>query len=485
MFSLFRPDSRDEKKKLTFVTTQPIPMTIFQKIHKDYTRAAGIKELLVIALPMIISMACDGLMIFTDRLFLAKVDSLQMNAALAGGISFEVLLFFFIGLTGYSNALVAQYFGADEKANASKTTFQAFLVILAAYPLILACRPLVIQYFDWMQLPPLQVGYQITYMNILAWFSVLGLTRHVLACYFSGIGRTRIIMNATLVALAVNVLLDYILIFGKLGIAPMGIRGAAIATVTGEGAAMLMLLWAYLQKQNRIEFSVLKSFRFDAVVMKKLLYFGSPAGIELLLNFMAFAMMVTLFHAQGEMVATASTIMFNWDMLSFIPLIGIEIGVTSLVGRYMGANKTKLAENAAYSAIKVGLAFSLCTMTVFMLLPAQMVQVFKPDTQPELFHAAAPLAESLLRIAAFYVLSEAVMIALIGTLRGAGDTYFTMFASIIVHWLFVPILYLSLNVFRFSVPMSWLFIALFYFLFSGVLFWRFKSGKWKKIKVIE
>jgi MATE family multidrug resistance protein len=459
-------------------------MTQANRLYKSYHRPGGVKELLVLALPMIISMACDGIMIFTDRLFLSKVDPVQMNAALDGGITFEVLIFFFIGLTGYSNALVAQYFGAGEKDKSSKTIFQAFLIIVAAYPLIILLKPLVLGYFDWMHIPKVQVGYQIVFIDILSWFCLVGLTRHVLACYFSGIGHTKVVMNATLVALFVNVVLDYILIFGKLGVEPMGIKGAGIATVSGEAAAMLMLLWAYLQKENRIEFSVMKSFRFDKAVMKNLLYYGSPAGLEMLLNFMAFSMMVSLFHAQGETVATASTIMFNWDMLSFIPLIGIEIGVTSLVGRYMGANKTKLAENAAYSAIKVGLAFSLCTMTVFIFLPHLLVQVFHPDSNAALFLAAAPLAESLLRIAAFYVLTEAIMIALIGTLRGAGDTYFTMFASIGLHWLFVPILYLSLNVFEFSVPSSWLFIALFYFVFTIVFFWRFKSGKWKKIKVV-
>lgn len=459
-------------------------MTSLTKLHKNYHRPGGVKELLLLAFPMIVSMACDGLMIFTDRLFLSRLDPLQMNAALGGGIAYEVLLFFFIGLTGYSNALVAQYFGADEKSNASKTITQAFLVCLLAFPLVLAFRPVVTAYFDWANIPKSQVGFQITYMNILAWFCLVGLTRHVLACFFSGIGRTRIVMIATLAALVVNVLLDYILIFGKFGFEPMGIRGAAIATVAGEAAAMLVLIGAYLAPKIREEFGVLQSFRFNWPVMKNLLYFGSPAGVELLLNFMAFTLMVTLFHAQGETVATASTIMFNWDMLSFIPLIGIEIGVTSLMGRYMGANRSKLAEYATYSGIKVGLAFSAFTMLIFMFMPHVLVEVFHPENNLSLYLAAAPLAESLLRIASFYVLSEAVMIALIGALRGAGDTYFCMYASIIVHWLFVPILYLSLNIFHFSVPLSWFFIAVFYFLFSGVLYWRFKSGKWKKIKVV-
>lgn len=459
-------------------------MTISQKLRNSYHQSGGIKELMQLALPMIVSMALDGVMIFTDRLFLAKVDPLQMNATLGGGLAIQVLLFFFFGLTGYSNALVAQYYGANEKAKAPKAAFQAILIALIAWPLTILFRPVAISFFHLVNTPESQIEFQTIYLNVLAWGCVFGLVRHVLANYFTGIGKTKIVMNSTIAALVVNIGLDYVLIFGKLGFEPMGIKGAAIATVSGEAAAMLMLFITYIGKRNKREFSVMSSFSFDWSVMKKLLYYGSPAGIELFLNFLSFYLMVALFHGQGEIIATASTIMFNWDMVSFIPLIGIEIGVTSLVGRYMGANKTLLAERSTYSAIKVGLIFSTFTMLIFMLIPEVLVGVFKPEETDLIYQQAAPISVSLIRVASLYVLSEAVMLSFIGALRGAGDTYFTMFASIGVHWLFVGILYLSLNVFHISVPMSWFFIAVFYLAFCGVLYWRFKGGKWKNIDVI-
>ena len=88
--------------------------------------------------------------------------------------------------------------------------------------------------------------------------------------------------------------------------------------------ATIMLFTAYLVHKNNVEFSVSKSFRFSAEIMKKLLYFGSPAGLEIFLNFIAFFFMVAVFQAQVDSASTATTIMFNWDLVSFIPLIGIE-----------------------------------------------------------------------------------------------------------------------------------------------------------------
>ena len=95
-------------------------MISVKKYFSGYHEPGGIRELLILALPMIISTASDGIMTFTDRLFLARVGSEQMNAAMGGGVAVQMLMFFFIGLTGYSTALVAQYYGANENSNSSK-----------------------------------------------------------------------------------------------------------------------------------------------------------------------------------------------------------------------------------------------------------------------------------------------------------------------------------------------------------------------------
>jgi len=263
---------------------------------------------------MIISASYDGVMTFTDRLFLAKVGSEQMNASLAGGVALQMLTFFFIGLIGYTTALSAQYMGAGEKHNSSRTTFQGILITLIAWPFIVLLKPYLGLLFDWLKTPESQIAYQLEYISVLAWGVGFTLLRHTSSCYFVGIGRTKIVMQATVAAMITNVVLDYVLIFGKLGFQPMGIIGAAVATVAGSVVASIILFAAYFGHKNNIEFSVNKSFRFSPEIMKKLLYFGSPAGFELFLNFIAFFFMVALFQSQSDVASTAITIMFNWDM---------------------------------------------------------------------------------------------------------------------------------------------------------------------------
>ena len=114
-----------------------------------------------------------------------------------------------------------------------------------------------------MELPTGQMQYQIVYFNIVIYGAIAGILRNCLSCYFSGIGRTKIVMIANLVAMVVNVVLDYIMIFGKFGFPAMGIRGAACATVIGGVCGTLILFFVYLGKKNRHEFSLAGTFRFD------------------------------------------------------------------------------------------------------------------------------------------------------------------------------------------------------------------------------
>ncbi len=460
-------------------------MTLLKRYFSGYRNPGGIRELLIIALPMIISTACDGVMTFTDRLFLARVAPEQMNAAMGGGVALQMLMFFFVGLTGYSTALVAQYFGAGEKHNSTKAAFQAILVTLFAWPVVLVAKPLLIEFFYLMKLPESQIPFQIRYLNILVWGGLFSMMRYTLGCYFTGIGKTKIVMTATLVAMIVNIILDYVLIFGKFGFPAMEIEGAAIATMSGWFCAVVILISAYLGPVNRKVFAVMKSFRFSFPIMKRLIYYGSPAGFEMFMNFLAFLFMIALFHSEGNVVATATTIMFNWDLVSFIPLLGIEIAVTSLVGRYMGAGQPDIAQKSALSAIKTGMFYSVVILALFIFVPEWLVQVFRPEITDTVFTQAVPIAVSMIKIAALYVLAEAVMVAVVGALRGAGDTYFTMMASVVAHWSFVPLLYLGLKVFDLSVALSWFLLVVFFLLFCVALVVRFKKGKWKTISVIR
>jgi MATE family multidrug resistance protein len=192
-----------------------------------------------------------------------------------------------------------------------------------------------------------------------------------------------------------------------------------------------------------------------------------------------------MFHSRGNDVATATTIMFSWDLATFIPLLGIEIAVTSLVGRYMGAGDPDTAHRAAMSGIKTGIYYSAVVLVLFVFIPETLANVFRPQTPSLVFDQALPMATSMIRIASLYVLAEAMMVALVGALRGAGDTHWTMIASVTFHWTFIPLLWVMFHVFNASAVMGWLALVILFLVLCFALYLRYKGGKWKKLRVID
>lgn len=445
----------------------------------------GIVEMLFIALPMFASMGCDAIMTFTDRIFLAKLSTDHMNASLGGGVFLGTLTILFTGLISYSTALVAQYLGAGFKSRAAVTTFQAILLSIIAYPILLIMTPLVKLVFQNMNLPANQLPLQIQYFSTLLWGSIFLLLRTALSSFFSGLGRTKFILVAAIASLTTNVFFNYVLIFGKWGFPNLGIKGAALGTNIGAFVGVLILFLLYISKRNRIDFQIRQSFKFNPGIMKKLLWYGSPQGIESFLSMAAFAMMVALLQSKGATAATAATIMFNWDYVSFMPLTGIQVATTSLVGKYMGSRDIASASKVAFSGIKASLIYSGIIFFLYIFKTDMLVNFFQPEIYSDIFIQAVPMAKSMLRLATIYILADAIAIPLIGTLRGAGDTHWTMVAFVIMHWLGVVALYLGLKVFNLSAVAGWGVVVATLLLFNIVLFGRYRKGKWKTLDIIN
>lgn len=451
-------------------------------IPKMY-KPGGLVEILTMSIPMIISNACDTLMIFIDRLFLARVGAEAMNAALGAGMTYFLLTTFFAGLVGYSTALVAQYFGANRKHFCSIACTQALIIAIVAFPVILAVRPLVHSYFNSVGLSSSQLTMQLEYFNVICYAALFSLLRAAFTGFFTGTGRTRIVMVATITALFVNAIANYILIFGKLGFPAMGVRGAALGSIISVIFTVAIFLVAYLRKNNRQMYQVGKSLRFAPQIMKKLLRYGSPTGFEFFLSVVAFNGILMLFHSQGAVVATAVTIMFNWDLVAFLPLVGIEISVMSLVGRYMGAQTPEVAKRAAYSGLKLGCIYCFIMLLAFELLPHTLVAIFDNNSDP-LFVEAAPIAVGMIRIAGIYVMANAFMLVFTGVLRGAGDTLWPMCAAISVNWLALGISFFILYVMGGSPQWTWFCFAFLFVLVALLYLLRFKKGKWQTLRII-
>jgi MATE family multidrug resistance protein len=438
-------------------------------------------ELIAIAFPLVVSNGCETLMMFTDRLFLARLGPQYMSAAMGGGLTAFMFTTFFVGLIGYANALVAQYLGSGQLRRCGAASGQALLIALAAYPLMLAAIPLGRVLFDAMHVPAEELAPQTTYFTLMMMGSLVGLLRGALSAFFSGIGRTRIVMVAAATCLISNVGLAYVLIFGKLGLPALGITGAAVGTILAGSTGLAILAVAYFRRDRRQTYGTAQGLRLNREVMAKLVKFGSPSGLELMLNITAFSLMILTFHSRGIAVATAVTVAFNWDMVSYIPLIGVNVAVASLVGRSMGAGDPDTAHRATVSATKLVILYASVLVVSFGLFPHVLAGIFLPDSQTEV----SKLSVFMVRLISVYIFADALGLVLSGALRGAGDTFVTMCISVGMHWLLLAGTVIALHVLETTVQTAWVVLVMMVWMFCAALYLRYKSGRWRSLRVVE
>lgn len=453
--------------------------------HISARPPGGTLELLAIAFPMVVSHACETLMMFTDRLFLSRLGPEYMSAAMGGGLTCFMFTTFFMGLTGYANALVAQHMGAGQPQRCAGIITQTLLITIVAYPVILLCMPAGHALFQITRIPERQLHLQTDYFNLLMAGTILGLLRNCLSSFFSGIGRTRIVMLSAAIAMTVNIFANYVLIFGAMGFPALGMRGAAIGTLIGSLAGLLVLAIRYTGPTCRSAYGTTRNQHYDRTLMSQLLRLGTPSGIEFFLNMLAFDVLVLCFHSYGVAVAAAITITFNWDLVAFVPLLGIGIGVTSLVGRYMGAQDPDKAHQVTRSGLKLAAIYTSLAFMTFCLFPEPLVRLFRPAGPAQGFDEVVPLAVFMIRWMSMYVFADSIGIVFGGALRGAGDTFWTMVISVAAHWVFALTALVMIRFLEVEPRTTWIVVVLLV-VGLGATFWlRYRTGRWRSLRVVE
>ncbi|TVQ24395.1 MAG: MATE family efflux transporter [Spirochaetaceae bacterium] len=451
-------------------------------IEQGATTRVLLSRLVAIALPMIISQASETAMLFVDRLFLARVSKVHLAAAMAGGLTNFTVVSVFAGIAGYVNAIVAQYYGANQRTQCARSTFQALLFSVSTVPIVLLIARVIPGFFGIMGHDPAQVPLETTYAQWLISGSVILLMRNALTGFFLGIGRTRIVMIANIAAAFVNIPLNYVLIFGAFGLPALGMTGAAIGTLGGGLTALLILAIGYLSRRVDEAYQTRSARSFDRALFGRLIRFGGPAGIEIFLNVLAFNLFVQLMHGYGSDVAAAITIAFNWDIVSFIPMLGLGVATTAVVGQYMGANDIDGARRTTLLSLRIGWAYTGAMMVLFLVATGPLVRVFSGG-----FDDAAsvePLARVMLRLAGLYVMADSTQLVFAGALRGAGDTAWVMRMSAILHWVFAAIVIVLIRVVVASPIVVWVVFIVFVITLGAAMVLRFRTGAWQQMRVI-
>jgi multidrug resistance protein, MATE family len=449
------------------------------------SRIGGSRELLSLALPLVVSQSFMTVQVFVDTILLAWHDPREMAASFPAVMWYWMLFALPQVTAGYVATFVAQYTGANRPARVGPAVWQGihfsvvsgllFLLLIPAAPHLIGIGG---------HTPALQ-SLEIVYLRCLALAALPMLVMAAVNGFFSGRGQTWTVLAIEAAGTALNVALAMVLIFGRAGFPELGIAGAGLATVAGSWTSALVALGLFFRRKYRGEFHSLAGWRPDRDLFRRLMKYGGPAGIQVFLDVLVFNFFVQLVGRLGEAATGATTLTVRLNMVAFLPMMGLGQAVTILVGQRLGADRPDLAERSAYTGLKWSFGYMCGVAALYLLVPGLLVSVFQGDRDPDSFAAVAAIVPTLLACVAVYSVADSVNLTFSFALRGAGDTRFVSMLTFALAWPIMVVPTFLVVTTGGSVYIAWLFATAYILAMAVCFFWRFRTGKWKNMRVIE
>jgi MATE family multidrug resistance protein len=463
------------------VETNPVPL-----VSETTTAVAGgSRELLMLAAPLIVSQSFMTVQVFLDTLLLSWHDPREMAASFPAVMWFWLAFGFLQVTAGYTATFVAQYTGAGRPHRVGPAVWQGIHFAIVTGLLFLAMVPAAPFLIDVGGHSPALQELETKYLRCLAFAGMPMLVMAAVNGFFSGRGQTWTVLGIEAVGTAVNVLLALVLIFGWAGFPEMGIEGAGWATVAGSWASALLAVALFVRPGFRREFATLAGWRPERDLFIRLLRFGGPAGMQVFLDVLVFHLFTQMVGQLGEAAMGATTLTVRLNMVAFLPMMGLGQAVSVLVGQRLGGNRADLAEKSTYTGLRWAFGYMGLIALIYVTMPKLLVSVFEGHRSSQDFDALADIVPTLLICVAVYSLADAVNFTFAFALRGAGDTWFVSLLTFSLAW---PIMVLpTFLVVRYgaSVYWAWAFATAHIVAMAACFSFRFRSGKWKAMRVIE
>lgn len=386
-------------------------------------------SLLKLAIPIIIAQLAHTSMGFVDAVMAGRVSPRDLAAVALGNSIWVPVFLLMTGILLATTPKVAQRFGAGAQAEIGPLVRQALWLALAvggcAATLLWNAEIILTQ----MQVDPALIEPAMGYLRAIACGLPAVALYHVLRCFSDGLGHTRPSMILGLGGLALNIPLNYIFIYGKLGLPAMGGVGCGWATGLVMGFMFLCMLW-WVKWAPAYQSSQVFS-RFDWpnwTVLKRLLSVGMPIGIAVFAESSIFAVIALLIGGLGATVVAGHQIALNFSAMVFMIPYSLGMAATVRIGQALGRGEPHAARFAAGISVATALAYACLSASLVLLFREQIAQIYSPDP------AVIAVAMTLLVYSALFQFSDAIQVTAVGALRGYQDTRVTMLLTLFAYW---------------------------------------------------
>lgn len=394
-----------------------------------------------LAAPVMLGMLGHTFVSFVDNIMVGQLGTAEL-AAVSLGNSF-MFIAMSIGI-GFSTAITPLIAEADASKNLLKvkSTFKHGLFLctvlgISMFLLLQLSKSLL--HSNLLNQPKEVVNLAIPYLDLVA-FSLIPLIIFQAFKQFSdGLSMTKYPMYATIVANLINIILNYVLIFGKLGFPAFGIIGAAYGTLISR-FIMVAHLWWLLVKEDRSKRFVtgIKIFILEKFMLKKIISLGAPSALQMFFEIAIFTAAIWLSGLLGKNPQAANQIALNLSSMTFMIAMGLGVAAMIRVGNQKGLLKfielRRIAISIFLFAIIFATGFALLFLIFRFQLPKIYVDIHDPENLIDTMEVVS-IASQLLLIAAIFQISDSIQVVVLGALRGLQDVNIPTLITFISYWI--------------------------------------------------
>lgn len=436
-------------------------------------------DILSLGWPLALASAADIIMTTVDAIFVGHLGTAEIAAVGLSGIFIWASYNLFKGIPLCIGTFVSQNYGAKRFSNCVVSLYNGLLIVAIASLVFLLYRFLVPQLVVLMRPSPevQQIAIQYTQIRILGAFGFLSCI--AFASFYRGLGRTKIIFKVNLIINIMNVVLDYVLIFGVAGIGALGVKGAAIATVISQFAGLVMYAMAFYSRRGIPFEKINRRPRFDFTEIRKLLEIGIPRSLSIFSEVFAVFIFTVFIGRLGAAQLAANTIMIQLVVLSNISAFGLGGAGAALVGQFIGAGRKDDAYKSGYYSIEMNTVATIIFSIALLLLPGSICSIFNGDP------IVVQYFKQIVFFGVVFVLFDGLQLAANHCLCAAGDTKIPFYGMLVAAYLiFIPISYLFAFNFGWGIWGAWLGLAVYIFIYGAFVVHRFIKRAWEKIVLI-
>lgn len=436
------------------------------------------RGLWAIALPLIFAGLSESVVDVTDTIFLAYYGVTELGAIAFADSFYEVAMVVLIGLAEGLQIVVSRRAGQGDIHGIGRTLQHGLLLLggcaLVVFALLRFASPLLIGVL----VDSPSVGEAVeSFLRIAAFNVLFDAANLAFVAFYVGIARTGVLVSATIILALTNLTLDYVLIFGKLGLPDLGIEGAAIASVTAEVAAFVFFVLYTWRRGYMARFGLLRWSGWSRALARRLTGLSSPVALDTLVGAVQWFVIFLLVERLGEVALAASSIVFTSYVVLKIPLDGLSEATATTVGNLIGQGRVHRVVHLLRVAVVQGCLLVVPVAFLTLLVPEAVLWVFAFADQDTAGAAAS------VRVVGAALLVAVPAEMCMATLVGSGDTRATFLIEFAVMTLVVAQTWLAVSVLEWPLAMVWSCVVVAWILRLVLAVIHLRRGSWRLIEV--